>query len=107
MRHDVAQIGRGAGHFKSEAVADVAQGVGEAVLVFHFIISFLLVGFLTPLTLSIIADSSQKSRKTFAFCPVLVLCFSTKNTTKTKERDRINNDNISENYNKIQLYKRK
>jgi hypothetical protein len=42
-----------------------------------------LVGSLTPLTLSIIADSSQKSRKTFAFCPVLVLCFCTKSLAKT------------------------
>lgn len=44
MHHDVAQIGWGAGHFKGEAVADVAQGVGEAVLIFHCFFSFLLVG---------------------------------------------------------------
>jgi len=48
MYHDVAQIGWGAGHFKGEAVADVAQGVGEAVLVFHFFISLLWWGSLTP-----------------------------------------------------------
>ena len=49
-----------------------------AVDVVHFVFSFRS-GLSVPLTLMIIADLRPKSRKTFAFCPVFVLCFCTKN----------------------------